>query len=568
MTYLHTMQKRAQLSAKSIMVDDNGAMGVKLSSRQVLNKYLMTGNFAPTFYTTTDMHIDSLHAVLKELDREGDREYIVKAAIFGAKTAKRRDVLAFIVTYLICNSGSEFTGAEDKVNAEIAFKTVVHNGKMLSHVFAMLRTGITGVKSMGSFRRRLFSDWFNEVSDKAIMMASVNNHPTLKDIAMLARPQFKPSRAYRQKVLDFLVGAKLEDTTDLNDEYLRLFALRAQTSGGNKQAFYTTSVAGLPWMAIKDCALTHKQLIEAIVASLSDIEILNSIATLMRMGKTTDHQNHIKRAIVERLHLILTEPKLLAAFASKVEPYRVYQALITLTSTAREIVDVLAKIFEEVLVLNAPVLPDNTVIALDFSGSMANKINDKSQVSCITAAAIYAVGLAIKNPEVTVLLFNTSLYILDVHKELQKITKLALIEGISRGVTGGTNCALPVEWTTIQDTPPDTLIMLSDDESHHARVYDAGGSHFHHFETLKEKNPKARMVCVDMRPKQTQSVLKNPAITRVGGFGTFVFDMIGDVVNSPDGDIEKYLEERILATPTIDTFKFGRGMSPVMSCLE
>ena len=108
-------------------------------------------------------------------------------------------------------------------------------------------------------------------------------------------------------------------------------------------------------------------------------------------------------------------------------------------------------------------------------------------------------------------------------------TKLASIGG------GGTNCAAPLALLNREGATPDTVIFVSDYESWlDEKGNTAGGSYFSRSTTgmyaewlkLRERNPRAKLVCIDLSPRTTTQTSPSSDVLNVGGFSDDVFDVM------------------------------------------
>ena len=100
--------------------------------------------------------------------------------------------------------------------------------------------------------------------------------------------------------------------------------------------------------------------------------------------------------------------------------------------------------------------------------------------------------------------------------------KLASIGG------GGTNCSAPLARLNRREAKGDLVIFVSDYES----WVDAGGGRgtatMREWNTFKQRNPEARLVCIDVQPYRTVQAIERDDVLNVGGFSDQVFDVISE----------------------------------------
>lgn len=55
------------------------------------------------------------------------------------------------------------------------------------------------------------------------------------------------------------------------------------------------------------------------------------------------------------------------------------------------------------------------------------------------------------------------------------------------------------------------------------------------WEELKLRNPRARMVCIDLQPYMTSQTVESTDVLHVGGFSDAVFDLLASVASDGTG---------------------------------
>lgn len=76
------------------------------------------------------------------------------------------------------------------------FGEVIDSGKMLRTFVQILRSGVTGRKSLGSQPKRLVQQWLNNATEYQLLQASVGNQPSLADVLKMVHP--KPAETWRE----------------------------------------------------------------------------------------------------------------------------------------------------------------------------------------------------------------------------------------------------------------------------------------------------------------------------------------------------------------------------------
>src|SRR4029453_17418428 len=74
----------------------------------------------------------------------------------------------------------------------------------------------------------------------------------------------------------------------------------------------------------------------------------------------------------------------------------------------------------------------------------------------------------------------------------------------------------------------DRVILVSDNESWVDAGRGRGTATLHEWNRLRERNPKGRLVCVDVQPSGTTQAGEREDVLNVGGFSDQVFDVIAE----------------------------------------
>lgn len=90
------------------------------------------------------------------------------------------------------------------LNQTFYFPRVIDNGKMLRNFVQIMRSGVTGRKSLGSLPKRLIGDWLERQSEAYLFEATVGQKPSLADVIKMVHP--KPRSASREALYGYLIG--------------------------------------------------------------------------------------------------------------------------------------------------------------------------------------------------------------------------------------------------------------------------------------------------------------------------------------------------------------------------
>jgi 60 kDa SS-A/Ro ribonucleoprotein len=101
--------------------------------------------------------------------------------------------------------------------------------------------------------------------------------------------------------------------------------------------------------------------------------------------------------------------------------------------------------------------------------------------------------------------------------------------------SGGTNCSAPLRWLNDTGAVGDLVIFVSDNESWidtKRPNWLSAGQRSGPTETMrqwsefKRRNPRAKLVCIDIQPNPTAQAPDRGDILNVGGFSDAVFDLV------------------------------------------
>jgi 60 kDa SS-A/Ro ribonucleoprotein len=96
--------------------------------------------------------------------------------------------------------------------------------------------------------------------------------------------------------------------------------------------------------------------------------------------------------------------------------------------------------------------------------------------------------------------------------------------------SGGTNCSAPLRLLNDRKATGDLVIFVSDNESWVDRVAGRGTATMEQWATFKARNPRAKLVCIDLQPYGTVQATGDGRddVLNVGGFGDAVFEVVAE----------------------------------------
>jgi 60 kDa SS-A/Ro ribonucleoprotein len=138
-------------------------------------------------------------------------------------------------------------------------------------------------------------------------------------------------------------------------------------------------------------------------------------------------------------------------------------------------------------------------------------------------AALVAASILRKSPSAEVLPFEQDVMRLDLNPRdsiVSNAQRLASIGG------GGTNCRAPVKLLNHRRAKGDLIIFVSDNQSWVDSGSGRGTELMHAWQQFRQRNPQAKLVCLDIQPNQTTQAAEREEILNIGGFSDQVFEVI------------------------------------------
>jgi 60 kDa SS-A/Ro ribonucleoprotein len=186
----------------------------------------------------------------------------------------------------------------------------------------------------------------------------------------------------------------------------------------------------------------------------------------------------------------------------------------------------------ELAVANVPSIDGEVVVCPDVSGSMKSPVTghragSTTAVECVDVAALVAASVLRKNRTATVLPFEQAVVPVDLNSRDSVMTnaeRLAAIGG------GGTNCSAPIRLLNQRKAKAGLVLFVSDNQSWVDATPDQGRGRgtalLAEWSEFRQRNPKARLVCLDAQPYETTQAVEREDILNIGGFSDQVFEVI------------------------------------------
>lgn len=480
-------------------VNDAGGRAYPMTPEQALAQYAATGCLNQTYYQSADDQLQRLLALCAQVPAE----FIARTAVYCRQRGFMKDVPALLCAVL---------AARDSRLLERVFDRVIDDAKMLRTFVQILRSGVAGRKSFGSLPKRLVRGWFEARSDEALFRADVGQAPSMADIVKMIHP--RPSTPTRAALYRYLIGRSPE--VSALPRLVRAFEAWKASPVGQPPDVPFQKLTALPLSAAQWQDIARRAPWQMTRMNLN---------TFARHGVFDSPE--ITNLVASRLR----DPHLVRR--SRVFPY---QLLVAYHQAAPEVPAEVKDALQEALeiaVSNVPVVPGRVVVAPDVSGSMQSPVTGHrsgatTAVRCVDVAALMAAAILRQNRDAKVLPFENHVVRLTLNPRDSIMTnarKLASVGG------GGTNCSSVLADLNARRAHADLVIYVSDNQSWiDGRAGIASRSAptktMAEWSVFRQRNPLARLVCLDIQPYDTTQAPDREDILNVGGFSDSVFDII------------------------------------------
>jgi len=252
--------------------------------------------------------------------------------------------------------------------------------------------------------------------------------------------------------------------------------------------------------------------------------------TRMNLNTFARHGVFGQPGMTELIANRLRDPKAIAK--ARVFPYQLLVAYTMAKANSdipTEVCDALQDAME-IAIANVPAIAGRVFVCPDVSGSMLSPVTGHragatTSVCCIDIAALIAAAVLRKNPHTEVLPFEFGVVKIDLNSRDSVMTNAAKLASIGGG---GTNCSAPLAKLNHRKAKGDVVIFVSDYESWVDAAGGRGTEIMREWNVFKQRNPGARLVCMDVQPYRTVQAIEREDILNIGGFSDQVFDVISD----------------------------------------
>jgi 60 kDa SS-A/Ro ribonucleoprotein len=341
--------------------------------------------------------------------------------------------------------------------------------------------------------------------------------PSLADVVKMVHP--KPAEAWRAAWFAWLIGKPYneQDLPPITQAFER-YKLNPQMA----------SVPEVPFQMLTSLNLNASQWAQVALAGSWQM-VRQNLNTFARHGVFAID------GMAQKVAAKLRDPQAVAK--ARVMPYQLMSAFNATGEGVPEVVRNALQDAMELALANVPSFEGRVVVCPDVSGSMSSAATGQrgsatSTVRCIDVAALVAAAVLRKNQEARVLPFEQSVVNMKLNARDSVMTNAQALAAIGGG---GTNCSAPLALLNKEIAMVDLVILVSDNESWLDANRHGATQTLREWERLKQRNPQARLVCIDIQPYATTQVMDRPDVMNVGGFSDAVFGVVAQFAQGKTG---------------------------------
>jgi 60 kDa SS-A/Ro ribonucleoprotein len=467
-----------------------------LTPKQALAQYASTGCLSSTFYATAELQLDEIVDLCERIEAE----FIARTAVYARERGHMKDIPALLCAVL---------SVKDRALLARIFPRVIDNGRMLRNFVQILRSGVVRRKSLGTAPKRMVREWLDSRTDEQVFTASVGQAPSIADIVRMVHPH--PGTAERAALYAYLVGRQVETAA------LPEIAAKFEAFKNGQRA----ELPDVPFQMLTSLKMGQEEWVA--VASNASWQ-----TTRMNLNTFARHGVFDRAGVTELIADRLRNPGAIAR--ARVFPYQLMAAYAMTDQRVPPPVREALQDAMEIAIRNVPVIGGKVFVCPDVSGSMSAPVTghrkgSTSRVRCIDVAALVAAAVLRRNPTAEVLPFEDRVVKVGLNPRDSVMTNAQRLASVGGG---GTNCSAPLVKLTARKAAGDLVIFVSDNQSWVDARGGRGTAMMRAWNAFRERNPHARLVCIDVQPYGTTQATERDDVLNVGGFSDTVFEIVSE----------------------------------------
>jgi 60 kDa SS-A/Ro ribonucleoprotein len=355
-------------------------------------------------------------------------------------------------------------------------------------------------------------EWLAARDEEALFRGSVGADPSMADILRMVHP--KPANSRREAFYGYMLGRPFDSAA------LPLLVIDFERFKAGEEL----DPPDLPFTMLSALPLKRKDW-AAIARHASWQTVRMNLNTFGRHGVFEE------AGMTEHIASQLKDAGEIAR--ARVFPYQLMSAYQNCGAEVPSAIRDALQDAMEVAIANVPAIDGSVVVCPDVSGSMASPVTGvrrgaTTSVLCIDIAALVTAALLRRNPRARVLPFAGEVVPVDLNPRDSVMTNAARLASIGGGAT---NCSAPLCQLNRERAQVDAVVFVSDNQSWIDPRLGRGTALLKEWQELRARNPKARLVCVDVQPYENTQAADREDILNIGGFSDQVFEVISAFVS-------------------------------------
>lgn len=503
----------------SAQVPNNaGGFGYAVDDDTRLRRFLVLGASSGTYYVGQRDLVKQNLDVVERLLKDGKGRAVVNTIVDISKAGRAPSNDPALFALARCSA------ADDQDTRQYALSNlsqVARTGTHLLHFVAYTKQ----FRGWGRAYRRAVAEWFNGRKEQNLAYQLVKYQQrdgySQRDLLRLAHPK-SPTSTYNTLYHWVTKGWEGVGDEPHPDEALRIIWAyeRAKRAQDDKEVALLIKEHRLPREAVPTQFLHSVRVWEALLEDMPMEAMLRNLATMTRESVIKPLANKT-REIAERLR------NRDAILKARLHPIKILAALTTYQggksvrgdsswTPVPAITDALNDAFY-LAFNNAEPTGKRILLAIDTSGSMHHsRVNGIPNLELHTAAGAMALVLANSESNYHIIGVDTSIQELPISPE-QRLDDVVRILKAHGG--GGTNLALPMEYTLQKKLEVDAFVVLTDSETFAGRQHPMQA-----LERYRQQiNKEAKIINVQMTSTHvTNNAPDDKRALDVAGFDTAV----------------------------------------------
>lgn len=494
--------KTAKVVPVANVVNKAGGKAYSLPSKDALAKIIVTGCLNDTFYSDAGEQL----AEIKKLCKEVEPSFIAKLAVYGRKKADMKDTPAYLLAYLFSNGHSDLVSK--------IFNDVVDNMKMLCNFVQIVRSGETGRKSFGTLGKRLINSWLlSRDADRMFRDNIGHSNPSVSDIVKMTHP--KSSDEAQANMLKYI----------LDKEYVNSTLPARVREFEDFKAGKTKVVPNVDFRLLSNIKLTEAQWVD-VAKNMTWTTLRMNLSNLAKHGVFKDAKT--AKLLADKLRDEDEVKK------SRCFPYQLLTTFKNVDSAPLVITNALQDAME-VATGNVPSFNTDVAVCLDISGSMnspvtGNRGSVTSKTTCRDVSGLIASVILRKNENTTIVPFHDVAVDCKLNPRDSVMTNTNIL---ARLPSGGTSCSSALVKLNQTNNKSNLVIFVSDNMSWaDFNISYRGTKMQEEWIKYKKRNPKAKLVLIDVTPNSTSQIQTDKSVLQIAGWSDECFKVISKFVNN------------------------------------